>query len=494
MRSQNFIFEQHPIDLSFQGIHAIKIIDLDGDGDLDIVGGSEITPTTSSIGIHWLRNDGGYPVVWTRFAVDVSFEHVMSVDVDYIDNDNYPDIVASSWSLHQIAWWKNSGDPTQSWTKNIVRSNFTNAHDAKCADIDDDGDVDIITANYYSPGNIILCYNDGSSTVNWQTSYLTNSFAGALRVSVIDLDKDDDLDILGTASDADEISWWSNEGGNPLTFSKNVIATNYHGSSNLYVIDMNYDEVYDVISNAWKSNQVAYWICNDIQSNSWSKYTVSNTLETAAGVSGGDMDEDGDIDIVAVGKIPGELVIYENTNFNWTKTVLAANFYGGSALAVIDFDYDNDLDIIAGASGLGELYLWENLVITSVSGNQNKKIPEQFHLFQNYPNPFNPTTNIKFTIPTLPTGQAGSPLNPSPYQGEGQRERFITLIVYDVLGSEIATLVNEEKPAGEYEVEFSTGLTRLPDGQVHQTLPSGIYFYRLQAGSFIETKKMILLK
>jgi len=472
VQGQNFTFEQHPIDLSFQGIHAIKVIDLDDDGDLDIVGGSEITPTTSSIGIHWLRNDGGNPIVWTRFAIDDSFEHVMSVEVDYIDNDEFPDIVASSWSLHQIAWWKNSGDPTQGWTKSIIKSAFINAHDAKCADIDQDGYTDIIAANYYSPGNIIICYNDGDTTVNWQTSYLTNSFAGALRVAVIDLDKDDDLDILGTASDADEISWWSNLGGNPLTFSKNVIAANFHGSSNLYVIDMNGDEVYDIISNAWKSNQVAYWLCIDLQSNSWSKSTVSTTLETAAGVSGGDIDDDGDIDIVAVGKIPGELVIYENTNFTWTKTVLTENFYGGSALAVVDFDNDTDLDIIAGASGLGELYLWENLLVTSVRRNQSKTIPEQFQLFQNYPNPFNPSTTIYYSIPELSK---------------------VVLKVYDVLGNEVATLVNEEKPAGSYEVEFPTIGGSAFGGNTYK-LNSGIYFFQITAGNYVDTKKMVLLK
>jgi len=370
VQSQNFSFQQHPIDLTFQGIHAIKVIDLDDDGDLDIIGGSEITPTSSSIGIHWLRNDGGNPIIWTRFAIDASFIHVMSVDVDYIDNDNYPDIVATSWSLHQIAWWKNSGDPTQGWTKYVIKSDYTNSHDAKCADIDKDGDIDVIAANK-TPGSIAIFYNDGITVTNWQISYLTNSFAGALEVFVSDLDKDDDLDILGTASDGDEVAWWNNMGGNPLTWSKNVVDSNFHGSSDLYVIDMNDDELYDVIAGAWKSNQVAYWICNDLQSSSWTKYTVSTTLEIAAGVSGGDMDGDEDIDIVAVGKIPGELVIYGNTNFTWTKAVLANNFYGGTALAVIDFDGDNDLDIIAGASALGELYLWENLLITSVEGNQN---------------------------------------------------------------------------------------------------------------------------
>ena len=103
-------------------------------------------------------------------------------------------------------------------------------------------------------------------------------------------------------------------------------------------------------------------------------------------------------------------------------------------------------------------------------------IPESFFLFQNYPNPFNPSTKIGFTIPT-------SPLNPSPHQGEGNRERLVVLKVYDVLGNEVKTLINREMPTGVYEVEFdASGLT------------AGIYFYTLSAGDFIKTKKMILLK
>ncbi|MCJ7651497.1 MAG: T9SS type A sorting domain-containing protein, partial [Candidatus Lokiarchaeota archaeon] len=65
----------------------------------------------------------------------------------------------------------------------------------------------------------------------------------------------------------------------------------------------------------------------------------------------------------------------------------------------------------------------------------------------------------------------------------------VTLKVYDILGNEIATLVNEEKPAGSYEVEFNTVETHRD-----ASLPSGIYFYRLQAGSFNDTKKLILMK
>ena len=89
-------------------------------------------------------------------------------------------------------------------------------------------------------------------------------------------------------------------------------------------------------------------------------------------------------------------------------------------------------------------------------------LPDNYFLQQNYPNPFNPSTTISYLVPEI---------------------EFVTLKVYDVLGNEIVTLVNGEKSVGSYKAEFN-GIE----------LPSGIYFYRLQAGSFVETKKMILMK
>ncbi|MCH8169503.1 MAG: S8 family peptidase, partial [Bacteroidetes bacterium] len=93
-------------------------------------------------------------------------------------------------------------------------------------------------------------------------------------------------------------------------------------------------------------------------------------------------------------------------------------------------------------------------------------IPENFALDQNYPNPFNPSTRIRYHVKA-----AG----------------FVSLRIFNVLGNEVALLVNQEKPAGTYEAQFNAEV----DGR---TLPSGVYFYRLTIGNFISTKKMILAK
>ena len=104
--------------------------------------------------------------------------------------------------------------------------------------------------------------------------------------------------------------------------------------------------------------------------------------------------------------------------------------------------------------------------------------PNDFALYQNYPNPFNPTTKIKYTVapPNLPEGEA-----------------YVIIKVYDVLGSEIAILVNEEKDAGTYEIEFSANGGSASGGNAWN-LTSGMYIYRMQAGSFTQIKKMLILK
>jgi hypothetical protein len=110
--------------------------------------------------------------------------------------------------------------------------------------------------------------------------------------------------------------------------------------------------------------------------------------------------------------------------------------------------------------------IWSNPISIKINDqsiiNSINDIVTTYNVSQNFPNPFNPSTKIQFQIPN---------------------DSFVNLIVYNILGSEVATIVNEEKTAGSYEVEF-----------IASDLASGIYFYTLEAGSYVETKKMILLK
>jgi len=125
------------------------------------------------------------------------------------------------------------------------------------------------------------------------------------------------------------------------------------------------------------------------------------------------------------------------------------------------FYFDNEL--ISNSSGEKFEIFYASL--TDIRNNEISK--NNFVLSQNYPNPFNPTTKIQYTIPTVGV----------------QRAVSVQLEIYNVLGKEVATLVNESKSAGNYEVEFDAS-----------SLPSGVYFYQLKVGNSIETKKMILMR
>jgi len=106
--------------------------------------------------------------------------------------------------------------------------------------------------------------------------------------------------------------------------------------------------------------------------------------------------------------------------------------------------------------------------IVSVKEDKKNITPTEFSLSQNYPNPFNPVTSIQYSV-----------IN----------SQHVSLKVYDMLGNEVAMLVNEEKPPGSYQVSFNTQQTTN-----NRQLSSGVYFYQLRTGSFVQTKKMIILK
>ncbi|WP_337871646.1 T9SS type A sorting domain-containing protein [Ignavibacterium sp.] len=153
-----------------------------------------------------------------------------------------------------------------------------------------------------------------------------------------------------------------------------------------------------------------------------------------------------------------------NEGVSWEEDIRLTNDPSYSLSPSISL-FDSAMHIVwnDGRDGNPEIYYKKNSTGGTVSiENDNSELPNNFSLTQNYPNPFNPSTKISWQSPV------------SAHQ---------TLKVFDVFGNEVATLVDEYKPAGSYEVEFNA-----------KALSSGIYFYKLQASSFTETKKMIYLK
>ena len=204
----------------------------------------------------------------------------------------------------------------------------------------------------------------------------------------------------------------------------------------------------NIIAYGYNFNYEEELIMSTDTSNSWTEIDSIDYCNVGISVSNGSSE------YLLVGTGDLGVILYSDEGDK-----IGAKNEGLTNLNIQSLEADNNGYIYAGTeNGLWRRPLSEITSIEEVSVS----IPSHYNLYQNYPNPFNPSTKIKYSIP-----QSGN----------------VVIKVYDILGSEIETLVNEEKPMGSYEITWYA-----------TNLPSGVYFYQLRAGSFVGTKKMLLLK
>lgn len=217
-----------------------------------------------------------------------------------------------------------------------------------------------------------------------------------------------------------------------------------YGTINFYTYSRLKDDGFYVLFDEFDSTETPYYKKNAVIGDTWTIYPYVYTIEDTfvANVFG----EQTTVKFLAIDS--GLLLIYEY----WTEKF--------GKLSSSQFPNPWLMENLLGCVIDGVAYGDTSFIIISVE--DDREIPNNFYLAQNYPNPFNPTTKIRFRIAEL---------------------GFVSLKIYDVLGNELATLINKEMPTGEYEVEFNA-----------ENLSSGIHFYSLRAGDKLITKKMVLLR
>jgi hypothetical protein len=271
----------------------------------------------------------------------------------------------------------------------------------------------------------------------------------------------------------------------------------------LFVLVFNFSFIRSQIPNAgfenWANGDPVGWLTLDILGDAVSQSSDSHSGSSAAKMQiidfmGSPLPPLLVSGIFGVSERFGSLTGYfkfmpQNANQAFTVAVLmskGSNYIGGGAVEifqttssytqfVVPIEYSGQevpdsayiqfvvADTSEAGGGIGSYAIIDDLSFGGPTDvHDNNIIVDYFKLEQNYPNPFNPITTINYSIPS------GS---------------FVQLVVYNSIGQEIANLVNETIESGNHSVEFDAS-----------NLPSGIYFYKLQAGSFVETKKMILLK
>jgi len=246
-------WEKKVIDNNSIRAHEVFVCDFENDGDKDIAAASA---NDNSLAL--FRNDGGDPIVWSKEIITSNFLGARSVCVGDIDNDNDNDIIGAALISNEVAYWRNDGGEPVVWTKFSISNNFNGAHKVCLYDLDDDQDLDIL-GTAYAVNQIAWWRNDGGNPVQWTKIIVTNNFTSAVISCPADLDLDGDIDVVGTAQGGNQIAWWRNDGSNPIIWSKIIIKSPFSGAWPLFLADIDNDFDTDILAGAYSADDIVWW-------------------------------------------------------------------------------------------------------------------------------------------------------------------------------------------------------------------------------------------
>jgi hypothetical protein len=272
-------------DADFNGLYDVLAVDMDDDGDKDIVGASAYD------GVAWFENDGGFssPVPAQIIDTDFSFS-VFAIDLNL---DGHMDVLSADFDGDKVSWFENDG--AEGFTSHIIANSLENASDVFAADMDNDGDLDVLSTSRGSgvSGSVNLHRNDGS--MGFSTEIVDANMIGANAVVAADFDGDGDNDVVAATRDGSGvIKWYENDGlGNFVT---HIIVQGYNGVQKLFATDMDSDGHIDIVGVNMNTDEV-FWYQNDGNGN-FTQYVTSTAWESPGAAFPVDVDSDGDMDII----------------------------------------------------------------------------------------------------------------------------------------------------------------------------------------------------
>jgi hypothetical protein len=353
---------KHTIDDTYPGPGAVYSADINGDSMIDVLGAS-----IDDDRLTWWENEGGYPVQWNQFTIDSAFNGACDVKAEDVDGDGDIDVIGGAWYGHEVAWWENGGGDPIVWTKHSVDDSFYQTHKVFVIDMDDDNDVDILGASAYRD-EIAWWENDGQPSINWTKHIIGSDFDGARSIHAVDVNGDSLLDVFGAALLDNEVSVWYNNGDS--TWTKQKIDSTFNGAHMVYACDVDRDGDCDVLAAGYMINAIAWW---RNEGSYWTKNIIDANFFAALDVYAADLDNDLDIDVIGTSDTGNDVTWWENLgNEYYIEHTIEGDFLGAWPVVAHDLDSDGDTDILAGANGGNEVAWWENNLMSVAEKEENE--------------------------------------------------------------------------------------------------------------------------
>lgn len=347
---------EHLISDAYYYAFGLDAADVDGDGDTDVVGASELSGVVSL----WL-NSGTLPVSWTEQVVDGDCGGADGIELVDIDADGRLDIVCSaSDPTDEIAWYRNGGGLPIVWERQVIDPAWTSCYEVSTADVDGDGRRDVLGASW-NDGLVAWWRNGGERPIVWTRQIVATGLPGAHSAWGADYDGDGDTDIAGTTSGADQVLWWRNDGGDPIAWTPIVIREAFDGGRSVHPADLDADGDIDLVGAAW-TREVTWWRNDEGDSLHWTEQVIDPNFAGGHHVRVADIDGDGHLDVLAVACTAGDVIWYGNDGgspITWTRHVVDANVPAAIEARCGDIDGDGALDIVASSYTMGTFSWWE---------------------------------------------------------------------------------------------------------------------------------------
>ncbi len=370
-------FTKNTIDASFREVYDVFPADLDKDGYLDVIAVSRSGGASYASELAWYKSDGASTPSYTKISIDDTTSNPRSVQVIDLDNDGDLDIITTntidgSASVDNIFWYENDGGVTPNFTRETLGMVLGTAAFVDVADIDGDGDLDVAVTDNSTGGSlgresVMWFQNDGAANPSFTKRTVDKDFRQAQPIKIGDMDGDGDLDIVVGSPDQDDIVWYENNGEENPTFTKNFADQNALGVEQIELADIDNDGDLDIVWSDKTSSYVAWLENNGATNPTFTEVLIESGYNFASIIAVADMDGDGDLDVVSGSSLDDNLIWYESNgaaNPAFTRHEIASSLDQPQKVRIADMDGDGSPDIVAAIFRAGDVLWFENDLVT----------------------------------------------------------------------------------------------------------------------------------
>ena len=440
-------------------------MDINNDEDIDIL--------AISGGDHevcWFENLDGLGKFSNQNLISNTYQIPSCLAVTDLNSDNYLDIVVTYYVSDRVVWFKNVNGLGTFEEQTTIDSTRDGAFHVATADIDNDGDDDILVASWEDDTFAWYENLDGLGTFS-SAAIIADDAAKACRVIPTDLDLDGDFDIVtGTNYTTNRIYWYENIDGSGNFQQRQTITTAVDNLLSIWISDIDRDGDPDILSASTDDDKTAWYENLDGNGTFGNQQIISTDTQDAFQVSTADLDNDSDDDVIVSCGVWNKIVYFLNQgegNFGEIQYVWDDATFVHSTLAA-DIDNDEDQDLVSTFWGSDKIVWFRNELTVDVDDDIHNL--NDSNIFWNYPNPFNPSTTIRFS------------LTPSPSS--------VGIEIYNVKGQIMRTFSNLQFIQSANQQIIWNGTD-----QSNQPVSSGLYYAVLkQNDTTLALKKMMLMK